>query len=142
MNNVIESCAILTTLWVCEVEVEEMVRNNENNGSSTQFEHEQCSAGSELGNFGIQIQIKFTKNRLRNPKLKTLWGSFSKLHTVDAEQLPAPIVTHESQTTFFRSLHFGYTRRHDSTERRGDGDGHRSLHLYYNDAVRLLREWL
>ena len=31
MNNVIESCAILTTLWVCEVEVEEMVRNNENN---------------------------------------------------------------------------------------------------------------
>ena len=55
MNNVIESCAILTTLWVCEVEVEEMVRNNENNGSSTQFEHEQCSAGSELGNFGIQI---------------------------------------------------------------------------------------
>ena len=52
------------------------------------------------------LEFKFKSNsqkktsELRNQKLKTLWGSFSKLQTVDAEQLPAPIVTHESQKTF------------------------------------------
>ena len=92
------------------------------------------------------LEFKFKSNsqkkHLRNQKLKTLWGSFSKLQTVDAEQLPAPIVTHESQTNVFRSLHFGYTRRHDSTGRRatttGDGDGNRSLYVHYKDAARLL----
>ena len=87
-----------------------------------EFGHEKRRAGSELelwNSNSNQIHKKNLKtSELRNQKLKTLWGSFSKLQTVDAEQLPAPIVTHESQTDVFRSLHFCYTRRHDSTRRR------------------------